>query len=162
MYKQPYEKTPLQFKGGKRKVRVAEIADTVTEEAKSNPSYVKSKPYQWYSGGEMKEGVKHSDETVRSIDNTRHLFPLQATMDELRLKGQLSAAQKEATTLRAQVEGLQVQVEEAKAKAKEQLAEAKTQVATLHKQLADEVPSITSIVAVLTTLALVILAKANY
>ena len=60
MYKQPYEKTPLQFKGGgKRKVRVAEIADTVTEEAKSNPSYVKSKPYQWYSGGEMKEGVKN-------------------------------------------------------------------------------------------------------
>ena len=59
MYKQPYEKTPLQFKGGKRKVRVTEIADTVTEEAKSNPSYVKSKPYEWYSGGEMKQGVKN-------------------------------------------------------------------------------------------------------
>jgi hypothetical protein len=59
MYKQPYEKTPLEFKGGKRKVRVAEIADTVTEKAKSDPSYVKSKPYPYVENGQKKIGVKN-------------------------------------------------------------------------------------------------------
>jgi len=59
-YKQPFMKTPDGFmKKGDRKVRVAEIADTVTDEAKSNKNYVKSKSYQYVENGQKKTGVKN-------------------------------------------------------------------------------------------------------
>ena len=90
-------------------------------------------------------------------------------------KTQAAALQTQVEEAKTQVEGLQGQLAAAQAEAKEQVSEAQTQVeglktqvaaaqkeaAAAHKKLAEEVPSITIIVAVLTTLALVILAKAN-
>lgn len=59
-YKQPFKKTPDGFmKKGDRKVRVAEIADAVTDEAKSDKNYVKSKSYPYIENGQRKIGVKN-------------------------------------------------------------------------------------------------------